>query len=61
MMPSMQVVLHHPKREARIKGPLTVERLLKELNLLPEAVLVIRGNDCFVCLKPTFRQGECRP
>ncbi len=41
----MQIMLHHPKRETELKGPMTVERLLKRLDLLPEAVLVIRGND----------------
>lgn len=41
----MRVVFHHPKRETELKGPITVERLLKQFELLPESVLVIRGDD----------------
>jgi sulfur carrier protein len=41
----MRVLLQHPKRESEIKGPRTVAQLLKKLDLLPEAVLVIRGED----------------
>jgi sulfur carrier protein len=41
----MRVLLQHPKRETEIKGPRTVGQLLKRLELLPEAVLVIRGDD----------------
>jgi len=44
-MGSMRVLMQHPKRETEIKGPLTVQQLLKKLDLLPEIVLVIRGND----------------
>jgi sulfur carrier protein len=41
----MRVLLQHPKRENEIKGPKTVGQLLKRLNLLPEAVLVLRGDE----------------
>jgi sulfur carrier protein len=41
----MRIVLQHPRRETEIKGPKTVGQLLKKLELLPEAVLVIRGDD----------------
>ena len=41
----MRVLLQHPKRETEIKGPKTVGQLLKRLNLLPEAVLVLRGDE----------------
>jgi len=44
-MPPMRIVLQHPRREAEIKGPKTVGQLLKKLDLLPEAVLVIRGDE----------------
>lgn len=44
-MNPMRVLMQHPKREAEIKGPMTVQQLLKKLDLLPETVLVIRGND----------------
>jgi sulfur carrier protein len=41
----MRVLLQHPKRETEIKGPRTVGQLLKRLNLLPEAVLVLRRDE----------------
>ena len=41
----MHVLLQHPRRETEIKGPKTVGQLLKRLNLLPEAVLVLRGDE----------------
>ena len=41
----MRVVLNHPIREVEVKGPRRVKELLKELNLLPETVLVVRGDD----------------
>lgn len=41
----MRILLQHPKRETEIKGPRTVGQLLKRLNLLPEAVLVLRGDE----------------
>jgi len=41
----MRILLQHPKRETEIKGAKTVRQLLKKLDLLPEAVLVLRGNE----------------
>lgn len=41
----MKVLLHHPAREVDVTGPRRVKDLLKELNLLPEAVLVVRGDE----------------
>lgn len=41
----MQVRLSHPERQMEIKGPRRVKELLRDLNLLPEAHLVIRGDD----------------
>ena len=41
----MRVLLQHPKRETEIKGARTVGQLLKRLDLLPEAVLVLRGDE----------------
>ena len=41
----MKVMLNHPVREVEVKGPRRVKELLKELSLLPEAVLVVRGDD----------------
>ncbi|HXN07219.1 MAG TPA: MoaD/ThiS family protein [Nitrospiria bacterium] len=37
----MKVILHHPKRSAEITGPKKVSQILKELDILPETVLVI--------------------
>lgn len=41
----MKVLLNHPVREVEVKGPRRVKELLKELSLLPEAVLVVRGDE----------------
>jgi len=41
----MIVRLCHPDREVKIPGPKQVKALLKELQLVPEAYLVIRGQD----------------
>jgi len=41
----MRVVLQHPMRETEIHGPRTVGQLLKRLNLIPESVLVLRGDE----------------
>ena len=41
----MKVLLNHPVRELDIRGPKRVKDLLKELALLPESVLVVRGDD----------------
>ncbi len=41
----MRVLLHHPRREVEIKGPRRVCDVLKELKLLPDTVLVIKGDE----------------
>jgi len=41
----MQVQLSHPARTVEVKGPKKVKELLRELNLVIEAHLVIKGND----------------
>ncbi|MGH7263026.1 MAG: MoaD/ThiS family protein [Candidatus Rokuibacteriota bacterium] len=41
----MKVVLRHPKREVEVIGRRRVKDLLKELDLLPGTVLVIRGSE----------------
>jgi sulfur carrier protein len=41
----MQVQLSHPARTVEVKGPKKVKELLRELNLVVEAHLVIKGND----------------
>jgi len=41
----MKIMLNHPVREVEVKGPRRVREVLKELNLLPESVLVVRGDN----------------
>jgi sulfur carrier protein len=41
----MHVQLNHPVRSIEVKGPKRVKDLLRELNLVAEAYLVIRGNE----------------
>ncbi len=41
----MKVQLSHPARQVEIKGPKRVRELLRDLKLVAEAHLVIRGDD----------------
>ena len=41
----MKVILRYPKREVELAGRRRVKELLKELEVLPETVLVIRGSE----------------
>ena len=41
----MIVQLSHPQRQVEIKGPKRSKEVLRELNLVIEAHLVIRGDD----------------
>jgi sulfur carrier protein len=40
----MKVVLRNPKRELDLPAPRSVGRLLRELEIVPESVLVIRND-----------------
>lgn len=41
----MKVILHQPRREIEVSGPGSVKALLNRLDLVPESVLVVRGNE----------------
>jgi sulfur carrier protein len=41
----MKVVLRNPRREVEISGNRRVKEILRELDIIPETVLVIRGDD----------------
>jgi sulfur carrier protein len=41
----MKVMLRNPKREVEVTGNRRVKDVLRELDILPETVLVIRGDE----------------
>ena len=41
----MKVVLRNPRREVEVAGNRRVKDVLRELQIIPETVLVIRGDD----------------
>jgi sulfur carrier protein len=41
----MRVVLRNPRREVEVSGNRRVKDVLRELDILPETVLVIRGDE----------------
>lgn len=41
----VKVFLHHPSREAAVAGPKQVWQVLRELQIPPDTVLVIRGDE----------------
>lgn len=40
----MKVLLRNPRREIEVDGPITVVKLLRQLGIDPETVLVIEGD-----------------
>jgi sulfur carrier protein ThiS len=40
----MRVLLRNPQRELHVDGPLSVGKLLRQLDLNRESVLVVRGD-----------------
>lgn len=59
----MQVQLSHPPRSITIKGPKRVKDLLREMNLVVEDHLVIRGDELVTEDEMLFDQDqiEIRP
>ena len=45
MIRTMQIQLSHPARTVDVKGPKRAKDVLRELNLVAEAHLVIRGDE----------------
>ncbi len=41
----MNVIVTHPRKTLTVQGPLHVYQLLQQLELTPEAYLVIRGDE----------------
>lgn len=41
----MKVILRNPRREVKVAGGRRVKDVLRELDIIPETVLVIRGDD----------------
>jgi sulfur carrier protein len=41
----MKVVLRNPRREVEVAGNRRVKDILRELDVVPETVLIIRGDD----------------
>lgn len=41
----MKITLRNPRRELELRGPMTVVALLQRLELNPESVLVIAGDE----------------
>jgi sulfur carrier protein len=48
----MRVILRNPRREVEVRGGRRVHEVLRELGIVPETVLVIRG-DTLITLDET--------
>ena len=68
----MKVLLRNPKREVEVDGPITVHALLQRLEVSPETVLVIVGDelvthdrklpdDASVEIRPVISGGAAEP
>ena len=68
----MKVILRNPRREVDVAGNRRVKEVLRELDILPETVLVIRGDDLVTAdqvvrdddtieFRPVMSGGSARP
>jgi sulfur carrier protein len=53
----VKVVLRNPRREVEVTGNRRVKDVLRELNIIPETVLVIRGDD-LITTDQMVRDGD---
>jgi sulfur carrier protein len=53
----VQIVLRNPRREVELRGPLTVEAVLRQLDIERETVLVIR-DDTLVAVDTLLEDGD---
>jgi sulfur carrier protein len=53
----MKVVLRNPRREVELTGNRRVKEVLRDLDILPETVLVIRGDD-LITADEVVRDGD---
>ena len=53
----MKVILRNPRREVEVAGGRRVKDVLRELDILPETVLVIRGDE-LVTPDHVVREGD---
>ncbi len=48
----MKVILRQPRREIDVETPANVRELLRQLDVVPESVLVIRGGELLTGDRP---------
>jgi sulfur carrier protein len=53
----MKVVLRNPRREVEVAGNRRVKEILRELDIIPETVLVIRGDE-LITADQVVKDGE---
>ncbi len=53
----MKVILRNPRREIEVAGGRRVKDVLRELQILPETVLVIRGDE-LITADQVVRDGD---
>ena len=53
----MKIVLRNPRREVEVAGNRRVKEILRDLDILPETVLVIRGDE-LITADQVVKDGE---